>query len=81
MDIVDDRARVRALWHDAWKVWFPLGKEDPEIILMHLRPESGEYWSTRGTAGIRYLFEAAKALITGERAASGAPEQHAKVRM
>jgi len=81
MAIVEDSARVRALWRDLWKVWFPNGKDDPELVLMRLSPESGEYWSTGGTAGVRYLFEAAKALITGQRPAEGDPEQHGRAQL
>ena len=81
MDVVNDRERVHALWKDAWKVWFPNGVSDPEIVLLRLDPDAGEYWSTGGTAGIRYLFEAAKALVNGDRPATTEPEQHAKVAM
>jgi general stress protein 26 len=81
IETVDDRELVRKLWKDAWKVWFPDGKEDPQIVLLRFNPESGEYWSTSGVAGIRYLFEAARALLSGERPHSTDPEQHAKVRM
>ncbi len=81
IETVDDPERVRALWNEAWKVWFPEGKEDPQIVLLRFRAESGEYWSTSGAAGIRYLFEAAKALLTGERPNSTDPAHHAKVRM
>ena len=81
LDVVEDRARVRALWRESWKVWFPQGKDDPNLVLMRLRPDHGEYWSQEGAAGVRYLFEAAKALITGERPSTDNPEQHAKVKM
>lgn len=81
VDLVDNRPKVHELWQEMWKVWFPKGKDDPEIVLLHLRPDAGEYWSNAGTEGIRYLFEAAKALITGEKAQQNDPEQHAKVKM
>lgn len=81
VDIVDDRRKVHELWKEIWKVWFPKGKDDPEIVLLRLRPTAGEYWDNAGTEGIRYLFEAAKALITGEKANPNDPEQHAKVKL
>jgi general stress protein 26 len=81
IDLVDDRRKINELWKDMWKVWFPKGKEDPDIVLLHLRPDTGEYWDNAGTEGIRYLFEAAKALISGEKAQPNDPEQHAKVKM
>jgi general stress protein 26 len=81
IDVVDDRRKVNELWKEMWKVWFPKGKEDPDIVLLHLRPDTGEYWDNAGTEGIRYLFEAAKALLSGEKAQPNDPEQHAKVKM
>ena len=81
MGIVRDRQRIEALWKPAWKVWFPNGKEDPSITLMRLTPETGEYWDNQGVKGVKYLFEAAKALVTGERARPNGQDQHAKVPM
>jgi general stress protein 26 len=81
MEIVEDRAKVHGLWNEAWKIWFPAGKDDPQIVLMRLRPEIGEYWRRDGTAGFHFLFEAAKALIAGERAPDGGPDQHGQVRL
>ena len=77
--VVRDRERIAALWKPAWKVWFPEGKEDPSISLMRLTPEVGEYWDNQGVKGVKYLFEAAKALISGERAHPNGKDQHAKV--
>lgn len=83
LDVIHDRERIRALWKDAWKPWFPGGKDDPDIVLLRLRPEIGEYWDQRGTKGIRYAFEAARALVNGEQMSDpqGDPRQHAKVPM
>lgn len=83
IDVIADRERIRALWTDAWKVWFPLGSEDPNIVLMRMRPEIGEYWDNRGAQGVRYLFEAARALLDGQSAEERVndPMQHAKARM
>ncbi len=81
VELVDNRPKIHELWKDVWKVWFPNGKDDPEIVLLHLRPDAGEYWSNAGTEGIRYLFEAAKALVTGEKAKPTDDEQHAKVKL
>lgn len=79
LDVVNDPDRVRSLWKEAWKVWFPEGKDDPSICLMRLTTEIGEYWDNRGANGVRYLFEAAKALLDGRPASPNDPKQHAKV--
>ncbi len=80
IDLLVDRDRVRTLWKDSWKAWFPNGPDDPSIALWRLRPAIGEYWDNRSTGGVRYLFEVAKAMAKGERAdLDGGPKHHAKV--
>lgn len=81
IDVIHDRERVRAMWKEAWRVWFPEGKDDEAIVVLRLRPEIGEYWDNRGGAGVRYLFEAARALLDGRSVDDdvAGPEHHAKV--
>lgn len=75
-----DRALVDQLWSESWKIWFPEGKEDPDIIVLIVEPDRGEYWDTSGTAGISFLYRAAKAYLTGKEMQPD-PEAHGKVRM
>jgi general stress protein 26 len=75
-----DRALVKQLWSEAWKIWFPEGKEDPDIVILVIDPERGEYWDQSGTAGISFLYRAAKAYLTGKEIEVN-PEAHGKVRM
>ncbi len=75
-----DRALVKQLWSEAWKVWFPEGKDDPNIVVLVVEPDRGEYWDTSGTAGISFLYRAAKAYVTGTKLEND-PEAHGKVRM
>lgn len=63
--LVRDRARIDKLWSEAWKVWFPEGKDDPNLILIEVMPDEGEYWNAAGFEGVRYAFEAVKAVLTG----------------
>ena len=42
---VDDRAKIRELWSPVWKVWFE-SADDPDIILLAVTPEGGEYWDS-----------------------------------
>lgn len=79
--VVDDRKRVDELWKESWKAWFPNGKGDPSIVLICLRPEIGEYWDQTGTKGLKYLFQAARAVLDGKRTEADDPAQHAKVTM
>ncbi|WP_182655488.1 pyridoxamine 5'-phosphate oxidase family protein [Stenotrophomonas lacuserhaii] len=47
--IVDDRAKIDALWSPAMKLFFPEGKDDPNLRLIHVQAESAEYWDGPGT--------------------------------
>lgn len=65
--IIRDRNKVEELWSEAWKVWFPEGKDDPSIVLLKVESTVGEFWDNSGLKGIQYLFEAGKAYLSGER--------------
>ncbi|MCC9658367.1 pyridoxamine 5'-phosphate oxidase family protein [Rhodopirellula halodulae] len=66
--VIDDRSKINELWKEAWKVWFPEGKNDPDITLLRVEPERGEYWDNSGLSGINYLIKAGTAYVKGERA-------------
>jgi general stress protein 26 len=68
VEVVRDRERIHAAWKPADKAYFPNGKDDPNLCLAVLHPEEVEYWDMTGPKGIRYLFEAARALFSGEPA-------------
>jgi general stress protein 26 len=77
---VDDRAKLAELWKAEWKVWFPGGKDDPNIALLRVDGTAGEYWDNSGASGLKYLIEAGKALLGGTRPDVGDdPKVHAKV--
>lgn len=75
-----DRQKLDSIWNEAWKVWFPGGKDDPSLVLLKVRGEKGEYWDNSGTSGIKYLIEAGKAYLTGTHPeVADDPKIHAKV--
>ena len=47
--IVDDRAKIDELWSPAMKLFFPEGKDDPNLRLIHVQAETAEYWDGPGT--------------------------------
>jgi len=63
--LVRDRSRIDELWKESFRVWFPDGKDDPNLILIEFRPERAEYWDPSGFSRIAYLWEAARAYVTG----------------
>ena len=73
-----DQQLIAQMWKEAWKVWFPLGKADPNIALLQFTAHEGEYWDSTGMKGIRFVFDAAKAYLSGEPPKTD-DAQHAKV--
>lgn len=47
--VVDDRAKIEELWSPAMKLFFPGGKDDPNLRLIQVRADSAEYWDGPGT--------------------------------
>lgn len=79
-ELVRDPAKVKELWTDAWKPWFPDGPETPDIVLIRVDGEQAEYWDTSGVKGLRYAYKLVKATASGERP-SPSDDQHAKVQL
>jgi general stress protein 26 len=80
-EMVNDPALIDDLYKPDWKVWFPEGKDDPELRILKLSTRRGEYWDVSGTGRIRFLYEAGKALIRGEEMGDFGKEHHAKVEL
>ena len=40
--VVNDRKKAEEFWSDAWKNWFE-GPEDPQLVLIEVEPDEGEY--------------------------------------
>ena len=78
--VMRDKAMIDDLWKEAWKLWFPEGKDDPSICLIHFSPEDGEYWNNAGAQGLKYAFEAVKAYVKGTTPEAD-QTQHAKVNL
>jgi general stress protein 26 len=79
--LLEDRDRIRQFWKEPYRVWFPGGPDDAEIVLIAVTAEGAEYWDNRGTNRIEYLWEAAKAYVSGSRPNTGGPEQYAQTEL
>lgn len=79
-DIVTDRSRIRAMWKKMHEVWFPQGPDDPQVCLIHFQPTEAEFWDVSSGRGLKYLYDAAKALLTGQKPRVDA-DQHGVVKM
>jgi general stress protein 26 len=78
LTVLFDRQVIEKVWKEAWKVWFPGGKSDPKIALLKFTAHEGEFWDNAGMQGLKYVYEAAKAYVTGATPESDSA-QHDKV--
>lgn len=75
-----DPALIEKMWKEAWKVWFPAGKTDPNIALLKFTAQDGEYWDSAGMQGLKFVYDVARAYVSGETPKSD-EAQHAKVQL
>ena len=76
--IVHDPAKVKELWSEAARVWFPNGPEDPQIALIAVEISTAEYWDSASSAMV-YAYGYVKARLTGEPPSDGAFGENRKV--
>lgn len=72
---VRDRAKIKEVWSEPMRTWFPKGADDPEIALIAVDVDSAEYWDAPSSAVV-YAYGYAKAVLTGE---SPKPAENKKV--
>ena len=63
-EIVRDHAQIEAKWSEAMRTWFPKGKDDPDVALIRVHPEKGEYWDSP-SATMVHAYGYVKAVLTG----------------
>ena len=63
--VVHDKAKVKELWTEGLRVWFPDGPEDPNIALICVKVDTAEYWDAPSSKWL-YAYGYAKARLTGE---------------
>jgi general stress protein 26 len=79
--LLQDRTRIDQLWQEPFKVWFPQGREDPNIVVIRVRIEEAEYWDNEGWNKVKYLVQSAKAYVKGTTPEPEDDDQHAFVRL
>ena len=69
-DIVADRAKVKELWTEIYRTWFPGGTDDPNVVLIRVAVEHAEYWDVPSSAMV-HAYGYLKAVATGKPAKPG----------
>ncbi|HEX8329350.1 MAG TPA: pyridoxamine 5'-phosphate oxidase family protein [Hymenobacter sp.] len=64
--VVTDRAKIKELWNESLRGWFPNGSDDPNIALLRVTIDKGEFWDTPSSTLLR-AYAYVKAVVTGER--------------
>lgn len=65
LSISQDRVKLEELWGVIVETWFEGGINDPDVRLLSMQVTGGEVWVTP-TSGIRFMFNIAKARLTGD---------------
>jgi general stress protein 26 len=77
--MIDDRHKVRELWNEGLRVWFPRGPDDPDLGLLAVDVQAAKYWTPRiGAAG--YAWAYVRSLLTGQAPAPDDVADMKKVR-
>ena len=77
--VVDDKEKIKELWREDFRGFFPKGTDDPNLTLIRVDIESGEYWDTPGNVLVR-AFAYLKARTTSEKH-QPTPDEQAKVQV
>ncbi|MEO8670472.1 MAG: pyridoxamine 5'-phosphate oxidase family protein [Tahibacter sp.] len=78
-EVVRDRAMLDEFWNEAFdSIYFPAGKDDPNLVLIRVAVETAEAW-TSSTTAIGRAFDFIKAKISGEMSDLG-EQKHYEVR-
>lgn len=64
-ELVRDKRIIDEKWAEPMRTWFPDGKDDPQLALVRVHPQSGEYWDSPSSAVV-HLYGYVKASLTGE---------------
>ncbi len=63
--LVRDREKIDELWRPEFKMWFPEGKDDPEVALLKVNLEKAEYWDSPSST-IGYALNFVSSMVTGK---------------
>lgn len=79
--VQQDKATIRELFSEPYKVWFPDGPETPGIRAIHVSAIEGDFWDSTGANKVKYMLQAAKAYATGTRPKTEPGEQSGHVKL
>ncbi|MDQ3396241.1 MAG: pyridoxamine 5'-phosphate oxidase family protein [Deinococcota bacterium] len=72
--VVREEAKMRELWQEPLRAWFPKGLDDPQLALLQVEVSGAEYWDSPSRMMV-VLGGYLKAVTTGKRAEGGENEK------
>ena len=73
-----DQAKIDELWSEPMRGWFPKGKDDPNITILKVSIDKGEYWDSPSSLFVQ-AYAYVRAVVTGEPSQDDDVNQHAQV--
>lgn len=73
-EVVRDRAKIEELWKPELRAWFPDGVDTPDIALLKVTVERGEYWDG-SQSFVAHAVSLVSSLVTGKPAQLGENEK------
>jgi general stress protein 26 len=68
--LVRDRDKIDELWRPEFKMWFPEGKDDPDVALLRVNLKKAEYWDSPSST-VGFMLSFVSSLVTGKEADHG----------
>ena len=65
LSVSEDRAKLDQVWSVMASAWYEEGKEDPDLVLVCLKPKAAEVW-LGPESGLKFVWSVAKSKVTGE---------------
>ena len=73
-EVIRDKAKIEELWQPQLRAWFPEGVDTPDIALLKVSVERGEYWDG-SQSFLAHAVNFAASLLTGKPAKLGENEK------
>lgn len=79
--VINDRQMIEDMFRESWKAWFPDDQAQEDIRLIQFNPDQGEYWDLSGLKGLKFLWNAGKAIMRDKQVDYENTETHAQVNL
>jgi general stress protein 26 len=61
-EVIGDLDKIKELWKPVFSEWFPLGLQDPELVLLKVNMKEAQYWDVN-IAEMRNLWDHSESIL------------------